>query len=174
MQQILGLLKASTPSDEASIARFVDFRQSVPNFCFVSAFFLRTSLYLVPHYYAGNNEVASVSNGSIASTRITNCAQMKNAVVYIPLKLHISLLVVVHDDLNVEKFKDGVQNYISNNLEAFDGLGFFGCNDINSDDEYVMYDLCVCSRHSWQEAGRVLEDRDVCFSTALSCQRKRR
>jgi hypothetical protein len=133
-------------------------------------FVLRTSLFLVPHYYAGNNEVASVSNGSIASTRITNCAQMKNAVVYIPLKLHFSLLLVVHDDLNVEKFK--VQNYISNNPEAFDGLGFFGCNDINSDDECVMYDLCVRSRHSWQvESWKI---GDVCFSTALSCQRKRR
>lgn len=124
----------------------------------------------MPHYYAGNNEVASVSNGSIASTRITNCAQMKNAVVYIPLKLHISLLLVVHDDLNVEKFK--VQNYISNNPEAFDGLGFFGCNDINSDDECVMYDLCVRSRHSWQEAGRVLENRRRLFQYCIELSKE--
>jgi hypothetical protein len=39
MQQILGLLEASTPSD-AAIARVVGLGQSGPNFCFVSAFCL--------------------------------------------------------------------------------------------------------------------------------------
>lgn len=121
------------------------------------------SLFSTTIRFAGNNEVASVSNGSIASTRITNCARSKNAVIYIPLKLHISL----HDGLNVEKFKDGMQHYVNDNPEAFDGLAFFACNSIDSNAESVSYDLCVRSRHSWQEAGRVLEDRGRLFQYSI-------
>lgn len=75
--------------------------------------------------------------------------------VTIVLKLHISL----HDGQNVEKFKDGLDNYISDNPEVWDSLVNFRCEEIDSDDEYVIYRIAVRSRHSWQVAARVLADR---------------
>lgn len=108
---------------------------------------------------AANNELATVSNGSIASTRITNCARSKNAVVVIALKLHIS----VQNGLNLEKFKDGLENYVSDNPAIWDMLIFLRCDDIDSDNEFVMCRLAVRSRHSWQVAARILEDRGRLF-----------
>eukprot|EP00980_Cylindrotheca_fusiformis_P002337 scaffold543_cov119-Cylindrotheca_fusiformis.AAC.4 len=121
------------------------------------------SLFSTTIRFAGSNEVASVSNGSIATSRITNCARSKNAMIYLPLTMHISM----HDGLNVEKFKDGLQHFVNDNPEAFDGLAFFALNTLNPNLESVIYDLCVRSRHSWQEAGRVLEDRGRLFQYSM-------
>lgn len=104
---------------------------------------------------AANNEVATITNGAIAATRITNCARSKNAVVDILLKLHISM----HEGHNVEKFKDGLENYVSDNPAVWDSLVYLRCEQINSDDEFVMYRLAIRSCHSWQVAARVLADR---------------
>lgn len=102
-----------------------------------------------------NNEVATISNGAIASTRITNCQRSKNAVVNIVLKLHISM----HDGRNVDKFEDGLENYINDNPSVWDSLVFLRCEDINGDDEYVIYRLGARSRLSWQLAARIFADR---------------
>jgi len=71
------------------------------------------------------------------------------------MKLHFSL----HDGKNTRKFQDAVENYISDNPAVWDSLVYFRCEGINNDDEYVMYDLAVRSRHSWQLATRVLLER---------------
>ena len=71
------------------------------------------------------------------------------------LKLHIS----IHSGQNVEKFKDGLENYISDNPAVWDVLIYFRCEQIDSDDESVVYHLAVRSCHSWQVAVRVLGDR---------------
>jgi hypothetical protein len=102
-----------------------------------------------------NNEVATISNGAIAGTRITNCQRSKNAVVSISMKLHISM----HDGHNVDTFKDGLENYISDNPSVWDSLVYLMCEDIDPDDEYVMYRIGVRSRLNWQLATRILVDR---------------
>ncbi len=84
------------------------------------------------------------------------------------LKLHISM----HDGQNVEKFKDGVENYICDNPAVWDSLIFFRCEDIDSDDEFVMYRLAVRSRHSWQVAARVLADRGRLHQCCTELSRK--
>lgn len=117
---------------------------------------------------AANNEVATVSNGSIASTRITNCARSKNAVVVIPLKLHIS----IQNDMNLERFKEGLENYVSDNPAIWDMLIFLRCDDIDSDNEFVMCRLAVRSRHSWQVAARILADRGRMFQFCSDLAKK--
>jgi hypothetical protein len=104
---------------------------------------------------AATNEVAIVSNGTISGTRITNCARSKNAVVSVMMKLHISL----HDGHNAHMFKEALENYINDNPAVWDSLVYLRCEDINSDDEYVMYHLAVRSRQSWQVAARILSER---------------
>lgn len=113
------------------------------------------SLFSTTLRLASNNEVATVSNAAISAARITNCARSKNAVVDLLLKLHIS----IHAGQNVEKFKDGLENYVSDNPAVWDSLIYFRCEQIDSDDEFVVYHLAVRSCHSWQVAARVLADR---------------
>jgi hypothetical protein len=117
---------------------------------------------------AANNELATVSNGSIASTRITNCARSKNAVVVIVLKLHIS----VQKEQNLEKFKEALENYVSDNPAIWDMLIFLRCDDVDSDNEFVMCRVAVRSRHSWQVAARILEDRGRMFLFCIELSKK--
>eukprot|EP00980_Cylindrotheca_fusiformis_P002338 scaffold543_cov119-Cylindrotheca_fusiformis.AAC.5 len=126
------------------------------------------SLFSTTLRMAANNELATVSNGSIASTRITNCARSKNAVVVIPLKLHIS----VQTNRKFERFKDGLENYVSDNPAIWDMLIFLRCDDIDSDNEFVMCRLAVRSRHSWQVAARVLADRGRLFQFCIELAKR--
>lgn len=71
------------------------------------------------------------------------------------LKLHIS----IHSGQNVDKFKDGLENYVSDNPAVWDSLIYFRCEEIDSDEEYAVYHLAVRSCHNWQVAARVLADR---------------
>lgn len=96
-----------------------------------------------------------MGNGTLAGTRITNCARSKGAVVNIILKLHISL----HDGQTLEKYKEGLDHFVSSHPTIWDTLVFFRCEDINADDEYVIYRLAVKSRYTWQVAARIMADR---------------
>jgi hypothetical protein len=133
--------------------------------------------------FGQSNEVATISNGSIASSRITNCARSANAMVILILKLHINL----HDEQNLELFKEALENYVAgknisryfwkssldcwcvhsarflssvaDNPRLWELLAFFRCEEIDTDGEFVVYRLAVKSRLSWQVAPRVFMSR---------------
>jgi small-conductance mechanosensitive channel len=113
------------------------------------------SLFSTTLRFAASNEVSTVSNGSIASARITNCARSKNATVHLLLKLHISL----HEDNNLDLFREALENYARDNPNIWESIVFFRCEEIDSDNEFVTYDFAVRSRQSWQVSPRVLQDR---------------
>jgi small-conductance mechanosensitive channel len=85
--------------------------------------------------FGASNEVATISNGSIASSRITNCARSANAMVILILKLHIHL----HDEQNLEKFKAALENYVADNPRLWELMAFFRCEEIDTDGEFVVY-----------------------------------
>ena len=113
------------------------------------------SLFSTTLRYAASNEVATVSNGSLATARITNCARSPNALVVLFLKLHLRF----HDDDSAERFRNAVDNYVHDNPEEWDSVVYFRCEEIDTDNEFVLYRLMVRSRHSWQVAPRVLQNR---------------
>jgi small-conductance mechanosensitive channel len=113
------------------------------------------SLFTTTLRFGQSNEVATVSNGSIASARIANCARSANAVVLIVLKLHISL----HNKNNLKLYKEAIENFVADNPRVWDGIGFFRCEGIDTDDESTMYKLAIRSRHNWQNAPRIFLDK---------------
>ena len=116
--------------------------------------------------FGANNEVATVSNGSIAAARISNCNRSTNAIINIDIKLQITM----HDERNVELMREAIETYIVDNSHVWDSLVFFRCEEIDTDDEYVVYKVAVRHRHSWQNSGRTLMDRARLhqFTIALS------
>jgi Mechanosensitive ion channel len=98
------------------------------------------------------NEISTVSNGSIANARITNCARSMNAIVHFPINFHIRC----HRGKLIERFRQGIDFYIDENPQVWDSVLFFRCDEINTDRECVTYMLCVRSRYTWQVASRVL------------------
>jgi hypothetical protein len=105
--------------------------------------------------FGASNEVSTVSNGSIASARITNCARSKHAVVHLFLKLHIHL----HQGRNIDLFREALENYVIDYPNVWDSIVFFRCEEIDTDNEFVMYRLAIRSRQSWQVSTRVLQER---------------
>ena len=91
--------------------------------------------------FAASNEVATLSNGSIANARITNCAKSKNAIVLLDVKLHIK----VHQGQNLDRFRDALENYVLDNPNVWASIKFFRCIEIDTDNEYVIYRICMDS-----------------------------
>jgi hypothetical protein len=103
--------------------------------------------------FAASNEIATVSNGSIAAARITNCARSKNATVHTILKFHIKC----HQNGLIEKYRKGVDQYVDDHPNVWDSVLFFRCEDIDSNNEIVTYRLAIRSRFTWQIANRVFQ-----------------
>ncbi|CAJ1961477.1 unnamed protein product [Cylindrotheca closterium] len=105
--------------------------------------------------FGNSNEVATVSNGSIAQARITNCAKSSKATVQLSLRFHIKF----HEGSNLLDFREALDTYVLNNPNRWDSISFFRCEAIDTDDDFVVYRLETQSTQSWQPAPRVLEHR---------------
>ncbi|KAL3920631.1 MAG: hypothetical protein SGILL_003161 [Bacillariaceae sp.] len=103
--------------------------------------------------YAASNEVATVSNGSLASARITNCARSISATVHTLLKFHISC----HQGRLIDDFRDAVDKYVQERPNIWDSVIFFRMEEIDPNNEVVTYRLVCRSRYTWQICNRVLQ-----------------
>eukprot|EP00536_Pseudo-nitzschia_multiseries_P006518 jgi/Psemu1/255455/estExt_Genewise1Plus.C_1390082 len=114
--------------------------------------------------YGSTNEIAQVSNGSIASARITNCNRSEKAIVSIVLHFHLSCL---DEESTINMFRVGVEEFIRENRNTWDSLFFFRCESIDSNNEQVVYRLAVRSIHTWQVSNRVYKDRGELFQFCI-------
>lgn len=105
--------------------------------------------------FGANNEIATVGNGSIAQSRITNCARSKKATIHLTFKFHLRF----HEGSNLPDFREALDAYVLNNPNRWDSIVFFRCEEIDTDNMFVNYRLAIRSTQSWQPAPRVLEHR---------------
>lgn len=104
--------------------------------------------------YGQTNEVATVSNGTIAGSRIVNCNRSPNAVVVFDLMLHICLL----QDENAATFVAAIEKYIAQHPRIWDCMVLFRFDRFDADMEQVYCRVGVRHRNSWQDAARILRD----------------
>jgi len=118
--------------------------------------------------FGATNEVATVSNSSLAYARITNCNRSEKATVHMLLYFHISCHV--GGTRTLEMFREGIEEYIREKPNTWDSLFLFRCQDIDPNNEVATYLLAVRSSHTWQVSNRVLEHRGKLhqFAVALS------
>eukprot|EP00934_Nitzschia_sp_Nitz4_P008165 Nitzschia sp. Nitz4//scaffold56_size114212//30547//37556//NITZ4_003939-RA/size114212-augustus-gene-0.81-mRNA-1//-1//CDS//3329554673//8155//frame0 len=107
----------------------------------------------------GTNEVATINNGAIATSRITNCARSKNATILLDLRFDVSF----HQGDNAKEFEDMVKDYVREHPDIWESVLFFCCNGINSDERYTSYTLGLRSRRSWQPSARVLTEKGLLY-----------
>jgi hypothetical protein len=104
--------------------------------------------------YGATNEVATVSNGSIASSRIVNCQRSQNAL--ITLELQFAL------DATEEKmcqYQAMIEQYIRERPRTWDGFGFFRCDGIDTGLQLKMYTLQARHNKTWQDAQHIFLSR---------------
>lgn len=105
--------------------------------------------------FAKTNEVSIVSNSSIASARIVNCNRSPDAIVVIPLELHISCL----KDGKFNSFQKAMKSYAKLHPRAWNRLLFCRRDRIDTDNEKVEVTLAFSNRNSWQDASRIMLQR---------------
>jgi len=107
--------------------------------------------------FAKTNEVSTVSNSSITTSRIVNCNRSPNAIVVLDVPLHIRCL----EEGKLNAFQKAIKRFISEHPRAWDKLLFVRRDEINPDEETVRCTIAVVHRNSWQEAGRILVQRGI-------------
>ncbi|KAG7359813.1 mechanosensitive ion channel [Nitzschia inconspicua] len=112
------------------------------------------SLFSTTLRFGSSNEIATISNGSVASARITNCARSKNAIAHCMLKFHISCQ---KDPDTMIDYRKGIESYIRETTHIWENIFFFRCEDVDTDSECVTFHLAVRSRYTWQVSNRVLQ-----------------
>jgi hypothetical protein len=99
-------------------------------------------------------EHCSLSNGSLANSRIINGARSPQAQVHIFLKLPI--------DVPYEKiliFKSAVEEYLKARPREWLSLNGFRAKKIMADQGFIEYDVIVQHREAWQQVGQILDSK---------------
>jgi len=102
--------------------------------------------------YAGTNEVATLSNGSIANMRIVNGNRSPNAMVWFQLPFHISIL----QDSAMDRLKSALEKYALNNPREWHSFAYCRIGEYVVEKEKVVITIGFQHRAAWQDLGRIL------------------
>ncbi len=114
-----------------------------------------------------SNEVATVSNGSLAQTRIINAARSQKAQIFIFLKLSI--------DIPYEKvkiFHSVVKEFVKDRPREWVKLGAFRAVRVEADQGYIEYELIAQHVETWQIMGQILQSRADLSSFCLEVMKQ--
>jgi hypothetical protein len=117
--------------------------------------------------FASTNEVATYSNGSLASCRIINAARSPNAIVQFNLKFPID---VSYEKLQV--FKRALEEFVKARPREYLSFSGFRCTRIEADLGYVQYIVLANHRESWQNLRSILVSKAELASFALELSKK--
>jgi len=108
---------------------------------------------------AGTNEVASLCNGSISSSRIINAARSPRACVYIRLKFDLNIPYK-----KIETFKEVIMKFVKERPREWASFNGFRAQSVEVDSNYIGYVIVLTHRQSWQYLSQILIDK-----AAVSC-----
>lgn len=109
--------------------------------------------------YAQTNEICTVNNWSISSTRIVNLARSSNAKVRFEFLAHICIL----DGDTFDKFKREMEQYVEERPRVWGGVVCIRHDKFDVDNEQVDVVVTFQHRNAWQDAGRIKRDRSEVF-----------
>lgn len=105
--------------------------------------------------YTRTNEVSTVNNWSIASSRIVNCARSPRATVHMEFTAHTSIL----EQKKLRTFQSEIKRYIEEHPRVWESLAHIRHDHFDADQEKIDFAVAIRHRSSWQEAGRIRLDR---------------
>lgn len=100
------------------------------------------------------NERCSLSNGSIANSRIINGARSPNPQFFIKLKIPIN---TPYDKVLI--LKSAVEEYMKARPREWLSLNGFRADRIQTNEGWIEYVIVVMHRSSWQEIGMILDSK---------------
>ena len=109
--------------------------------------------------YARTNEVCTVNNWSISSTRIVNLARSSHAKVHFQFKAHISIL----EGTKLIDFKREINKYVEERPRVWRGIAHIRHDGFDADADRVDIAMALRHQNAWQDAGRIKRDRSDVF-----------
>lgn len=106
--------------------------------------------------YAFTNEIATLSNGSIANSRVMNGARSLPALLYVTLRFGID---VSHDQLEV--FREALNQYVVARPREWARLWDVRNTSVSADQGFVEYLIIVEHVDNWQNLDGILGSRGV-------------
>ncbi|CAB9522567.1 Mechanosensitive ion channel protein [Seminavis robusta] len=104
--------------------------------------------------FASTNEVASLNNSSLASSRIVNCSRSPKAQVTIRIQLDVDT-----SQRDIDEFRKRIETYLSDNPRIWVGLIQSRTDDINSDAGYATMMYRAQHVKPWQDLGPIMSAR---------------
>jgi len=129
---------------------------------------LDISLFHTTIRFGMTREVATVSNGSLARSRIINANRSDKAQLNVNMKFGVDVPLS-----KVLQFKSAVQQYVHDRPREFASRSIgFRLTRVETDLGFVEYRVVVQSQHSWQKVTAVLECKAKVASFCLEVQKK--
>jgi Mechanosensitive ion channel len=123
------------------------------------------TLYYTTLRLGATNEVATVSNSSLANSRIVNAARSTKAVVYIKLKFGIDV-----PTSKIEAFKDRVENFVKARPREWLSSPSIRASRVEADLGFIEYVISLHHRDSWQHMGNIVSSKADVTSYCLEVQ----
>lgn len=133
-----------------------------------STWFVRdVGLFTTTVCYAATNEVATYSNGSLASSRIINAARSPEASIFFLLKFPIS---ASYEKLKI--FRNVLEDFVRARPREYLAFSGFRCSRVEADSGFVEYVVAVTHRESWQNLRTIANSKAELASFALELAKK--
>lgn len=119
--------------------------------------------------YASSNEVATLSNGSIANLRIVNANRSPNAVVTFQFPVHISIVAEKKDKM--ELLCSALDKYVREHPNHWKCFVYCRVNELRVELEQAILGIGLQHQCSWQDLGRILQTKADLFCYLFDASR---
>lgn len=112
--------------------------------------------------FAATNEVATYSNGSLASSRIINAARSPQAVLHFLMKFPINTSYA-----KLKLFRTTIEKFVKDRPRQWLSFAAFRATRVEADEGFVEYIVVGQHREPWQNMGALLTSKAELASFAL-------
>jgi hypothetical protein len=130
-------------------------------------FIEKVDLYTTTARNAQTNEVATLANGSLATSRIINAARSPNAIVYLKLKFGLDVPYA-----KVQLFRKTVETFVKARPREWLTMIAFWASRVESDLGFIEYVIICKHRERWQDLVPIRESKADLFSYCLEVQKQ--
>jgi len=127
----------------------------------------RITLFTTTVRFATTNEVATYSNGSLASLRIINANRSPKAIIYIDIKFGLEVPFA-----KIKIFQTAVENFVKSRPREWVALIGFRATRVEVDFGYIEYRILSQHREAWQNIGPILQSKADLASFCLEVTKK--
>ena len=104
--------------------------------------------------FAYTNEIATLSNGSIANSRVMNGARSLPAIIYVTLRFGVDT-----DFEKLEIFKEALAQYVDRRPREWTKLIRITSSNVQADQGFVEYLICLQHVNKWQQLDSIKVSR---------------